>query len=636
MYAEATCGAPCVEALVAFALDEDDNDDAASEAPAPAEAPAPVPTASADGTLTHEPSGAVGDTNDADEAAAEEAAADEAAAGEIKNVGSAKAARAFKAAKADKGVAAGQQVEPVALTVRGLTLEVDNEVGGGRRRLLDGVTWSARPHETVAVMGASGAGKTTMLTVIANRVSIPLAADAMSGDVLFNELPIERMPPSLVAYVMQNDVFLEALTTHETLHFSAMLKVADKTATPRCGVAAADGEVDDDGSDNGGCASCGLCCHGAAEVDVRDFASLSNARRVDWVLNALGIDKFRDVQVSQLSGGQRRRLTIAMSMLAMPSVLLLDVPTSGLTSPQSHTLVMRLSQLAQHWGTTIITTIHQPSAGTFALFSHVLLMRRGGTVAYNGTCAASPAFFGVSAPALREANPADLLLELVVDAGSLADDANKDRLPAWPPTTDGAWPEGATRPHELAPLLEGEAADAIAEALESRATSSPGLGVVVATCFWRRVLLLHRRRQLFIVLLVQCIGCSLFMATLFWGQEHVRPHSNLIFFATQWFTFSSIRQVDGLFELRSVFAHERAEVGPKYVVAAWFANVAGELHLSALLAFLYAAILFFTTGLDKQLEDATAPGGVDERFLVFYAFMLSCWLASSFTVQVCL
>ena len=135
MYAEATCGAPCVEALVAFALDGDDNDDAASEAPAPAEAPAPVPTASADGTLTHEPSGAVGDTNDADEAAA----------GEIKDVGSAKAARALKAAKADKGVAAGQQVEPVALTVRGLTLEVDNEVGGGRRRLLDGVTWSARP-----------------------------------------------------------------------------------------------------------------------------------------------------------------------------------------------------------------------------------------------------------------------------------------------------------------------------------------------------------------------------------------------------------------------------------------------------------------------------------------------------------
>jgi hypothetical protein len=387
--------------------------------------------------------------------------------------------------------------------------------------------------------------------------------------------------------------------------------------------------------------------------------------RVRSVLRALGLVEQADVAVGELSGGQRRRLTIGLALLSLPSVLLLDEPTSGLAAPQAHAVVERLRDLASRWGTAVATTIHAPAGATFELFSHVLLLRRGGRVAYHAAVDAAPRFFGLEAPIAAGENPADVLIEAIVnapddDAAAGAAGATTDKpraagaLPLWPPTRSaaggpsggsahppilvGARPAGAggaPGARALPRAAETTPSDALlvaARIASQRAFAPPTASAVVGAVVRRKWTLLHRNKKLLRVMGVQNTLCALFLASVYWGQHSVHAHGELLYFGTQYFCFSTIRGVSFLFDVRRVFAREVADAGVPYVVGTWASNIFGELHFLGALTLIYCAVLWLTTGLGSYVD---TPFLQPDKFAYFYlAIFLTC-LCASFTVQLC-
>ncbi|HUO34641.1 MAG TPA: FHA domain-containing protein [Candidatus Acidoferrum sp.] len=212
-------------------------------------------------------------------------------------------------------------------------------------RLLNPVSLTVYPSELVALMGPAGAGKTTLLKAL-NGYTPPA-----SGQVLFNGANLYRFYDLFrqqMGYVPQDDIVHSQLTVREALYFSAKLRT--------------------DLSD--------------AEID----------KRIDTVLEELGIRDKKNSLIGSperktLSGGQRKRVNIALELVTDTPVLFLDEPTSGLSSYDAEGVIDLLKRLARD-GKTIITTIHQPSLSVFRKFDDLIMISRdpGGTgaMAYFG------------------------------------------------------------------------------------------------------------------------------------------------------------------------------------------------------------------------------------------------------------
>ena len=179
------------------------------------------------------------------------------------------------------------------------------------------------------------------------------------------------------AYVTQTDVLIPSLTVRETLLYAASLRLPSSTTSQR------------------------------------------RKQLVEEVILELGLKECADTRVGDgvkkggCSGGERRRVSIAIQMLRNPSILFLDEPTTGLDATSALHLVKTLKRLA-NTGRTVITTIHQPRSGIFSLFDRVTLLSRG-RVAYTGPTSDCLSWFdGLLPGGLRpHVNPADYLIDIV-------------------------------------------------------------------------------------------------------------------------------------------------------------------------------------------------------------------------------
>ena len=216
-------------------------------------------------------------------------------------------------------------------------------------RLLDPISLTVYPSELVALMGPAGAGKTTLLKAL-NGYSPPA-----QGRVLFNGADLYRYYDRFrlqMGYVPQDDIVHSQLTVREALYFSTKLRT----------------DLSDD------------------EIE----------RRIDNILEELGIHDKKNSLIGSpekkvLSGGQRKRVNIAMELISDTPVLFLDEPTSGLSSYDAEGVVDLLKRLSSE-GKTIITTIHQPSTAIFKRFDNLIMICRD-----SGSCGAL-AFFGPAYP----------------------------------------------------------------------------------------------------------------------------------------------------------------------------------------------------------------------------------------------
>ena len=229
------------------------------------------------------------------------------------------------------------------------------------------------------IMGPSGSGKTSLLNAMALRLRNSLGTKYRpSGKLTFNDaVPADTVIRSVCSYVCQDDdALLPSLTVRETLSFAAGLRLPS-------------------------------------------FMSKEEKKqRAEDVLLKMGLKDCADNLVGNelikgISGGEKRRVSIAVQVLTDPRILLLDEPTSGLDAFTANSIMEVLHGLANE-GRTLILTIHQARSDLFKHFGNVLLLARGGSPVYAGAAKEMLDFFsrqGLECP--QHTNPADFALDMI-------------------------------------------------------------------------------------------------------------------------------------------------------------------------------------------------------------------------------
>jgi ABC-type multidrug transport system ATPase subunit len=202
------------------------------------------------------------------------------------------------------------------------------------------LSFTVKSGELLAIMGGSGTGKTTLLSLLNGSIR------PQEGTITINGHDIsEPATKDLIGFVPQDDLLIEELTVYQNLWFTAR-----------------------------------LCFEGMSEKDLD--------HRVMKTLKDLGLDAIKHLKVGSainkyISGGQRKRLNIALELIREPSVLFLDEPTSGLSSADTEKVINLLKEQTFK-GKLIIVNIHQPSSDVYKLFDRLWLLDRGGYPVFDG------------------------------------------------------------------------------------------------------------------------------------------------------------------------------------------------------------------------------------------------------------
>ena len=211
------------------------------------------------------------------------------------------------------------------------------------QKALDGINFSVSKNELMVIMGPSGSGKTTLLKSFVQEI-VPQAGEInIDGHNLLSNFSFFQ---KFIGYVPQDDLLFSNLSVYDNLYFSAKLRLPH-----------------------------------IKEKDEID-------KRIDIILRQTGLYEKRDTRVGDvmhksLSGGQRKRLNIALELLSDPLIIFLDEPTSGLSSKDSEKLVNILLDLKEQ-GKIIIATIHQPNSDLFRKFDKILFLDKNGTQVFFG------------------------------------------------------------------------------------------------------------------------------------------------------------------------------------------------------------------------------------------------------------
>ncbi|HEX7492813.1 MAG TPA: ATP-binding cassette domain-containing protein, partial [Bacteroidales bacterium] len=216
---------------------------------------------------------------------------------------------------------------------------------------VNNVSFSIEEGKLIGIMGASGSGKTTLMNLMSGILKPSSGSVRINGlDVVRDNIKLE----GVFGYVPQDDLLIEDLTVFDNLFFAACQCFKDKTR--------------------------------------EEITAL-----VDQTLSNLGLLEKRGLKVGSpfnkvISGGQRKRLNIALELIREPLVLFLDEPTSGLSSRDSENLMDLLRDLTLK-GKLVFTVIHQPSSEIFKMFDKVVLLDQGGYMAYFGNPVDSVIYF---------------------------------------------------------------------------------------------------------------------------------------------------------------------------------------------------------------------------------------------------
>ncbi|XP_059642942.1 pleiotropic drug resistance protein 1-like isoform X2 [Cornus florida] len=264
--------------------------------------------------------------------------------------------------------------------------EMKNEGAEDRLVLLNSVSGAFRPGVLTALMGVSGAGKTTLMDVLAGRKT----GGYIEGDITVSGYPKRQDTFARISgYCEQNDIHSPHVTVHESLLYSAWLRLSSNVNSE------------------------------TRKMFVEEVMELVELAPIRGALVGLP-------GVSGLSTEQRKRLTIAVELVANPSIIFMDEPTSGLDA-RAAAIVMRTVRNTVDTGRTVVCTIHQPSIDIFEAFDELFLMKRGGQEIYVGplghhSCHLIKYFEGTEGVSkIKDGyNPATWMLEVTASAQETA------------------------------------------------------------------------------------------------------------------------------------------------------------------------------------------------------------------------
>ncbi|KAJ3410840.1 ATP-binding cassette sub- G member 1 [Chytridiales sp. JEL 0842] len=231
--------------------------------------------------------------------------------------------------------------------------------------ILKGVSGALKPGRLTAIMGASGAGKTSLLNILSGETQ-----QYVGGTMSVNSEPITGSQiKEISGFVFQDDVLLPTMTVKEAIQMSALLR---------------------------------LPSHMTPEERQQRVKEVVRSLTLDRALNTI----IGDSQIKGVSGGERKRCAIAMEMITKPAIMFLDEPTSGLDSFTALSVMRTLKALAGT-GRAVVATIHQPSSEIFRIFDDFILMADG-RIMYQGPADQAVKYFarlGYECP--KTCNPAD-------------------------------------------------------------------------------------------------------------------------------------------------------------------------------------------------------------------------------------
>lgn len=234
-------------------------------------------------------------------------------------------------------------------STQGINIEIQNinkYVNHHKKQILNQVSCLIESNEFVAIVGGSGAGKTTLMNAISG------FDEKITGDVYFNGIQVQNHfneLKSLIGYVPQEDIIYQNLTLRRMLYYTAKLKMPSDTQK--------------------------------SEIE----------ERISQVLEMVELSEQEDTYIRKLSGGQKKRASIAVELLADPSVFFLDEPTSGLDPGTEQKLMIMLNKLSKSQGKTIVMVTH--TTQSLELCDKVIFMGRGGRLCFAGTTKEAKQFF---------------------------------------------------------------------------------------------------------------------------------------------------------------------------------------------------------------------------------------------------
>ncbi|KAE8909320.1 hypothetical protein PF007_g22889 [Phytophthora fragariae] len=432
---------------------------------------------------------------------------------------------------------------PCTLSWSNLTYTVDVKKSTkhpeGKKAILTNITGRCAPGELTAVMGPSGSGKTTLLDILADRIS----SGTIEGSISLNgEKRNAKTFRAVSSYVAQEDSLMGSFTVSETLEMAARLSLPSI------------------------------------------ITRATIVRRVQTVIDEMGLRVCEHTLVGDifrkgLSGGQKRRLSIAIELLSEPSILLLDEPTSGLDSASTHNVMEFVSKLCRE-NKTVICTIHQPSSLVYDMFTNIVIMTAGKTVYFGPRELIIDQFSGAGYTCPMYMNPAEYFLSLV--NSDFAGHANINNLVQRYASSTTA-----------ATILQNIEADTAG--VHTAAPVVPMKPSALRQFFVlmeRNLINNVRNPGIYWVRLAMYLMLSFMVGTMYLSTNSDISEQDmvpLLFYVQAFLVFMSVAVLPFFIEQRAVFMRERANSGLNvfsYVVANFIAILPGIFLIAAVSTFL--------------------------------------------------
>ncbi|XP_050940090.1 pleiotropic drug resistance protein 2-like isoform X3 [Cucumis melo] len=448
-----------------------------------------------------------------------------------------------------------------------------------RLQLLEDVSGAFRPGILTALVGVSGAGKTTLLDVLAGRKT----SGYIEGSIYVSGYPKKQSTFARVSgYCEQIDIHSPHVTVYESLLFSAWLRLS-------------------------------------SNVDTK-----TRKMFVEEVMELIELDRLRDALVGLpgvdgLSTEQRKRLTIAVELVANPSIIFMDEPTSGLDA-RSAAIVMRTVRNTVDTGRTVVCTIHQPSIDIFEAFDELLLMKRGGQMIYAGplgerSCKLIEYFEAIPGiPKIENGkNPATWMLE--VTAPPMETQLDIDFADAF------AKSPIYRRNQEL--IMELSTPAPGSKDLHFPTEYSQSFFFQCRACFWKQHRSYWRHTQYNAIRFFITIVIGILFGLVFWKkgqilakQQDVLNVMGAIYSAVIFLGATNASCVQSVVAIeRTAFYREKA-AGMYSALPYAFAQVAIETIYISVQALIYCLPLYSMIGFEWKVA----------KFLLFYYFFLMCFI----------
>ncbi|KXJ88089.1 putative ABC transporter [Microdochium bolleyi] len=432
---------------------------------------------------------------------------------------------------------------------RGISVTVKDRQSKGQKEILSDINGSVKAGELLALMGPSGSGKSTLLNFLAHRAAS--SNTEVQGNVFINGQDPDPITFRRVsAYVEQEDALVGSLTVRETLNFAARLALPPTVS------------------------------------------KAERVRRIESLLTAFGLQGQVNTLVGTpirkgISGGQKRRLSVAAQLITSPKILFLDEPTSGLDSAASLQVISFIKAIAKEHNLIVIASIHQPSTSTFDMFDKLLLLSRGAT-AYSGPVSKIQDYFaacGVPIPLYM--NPAEFIIDLVNT------DFTHDRAKVDEHLSKVYWswqqsPLAAALVTELTEEMDFRPMGSDKADTDMLGETAGGVAILLALIH-RSLIKSYRDVFAYGIRIAMYMGLAIMMGTVWLrlspSQGNIQSFINAIFFGGAFMSFMAVAYIPAFLEDRALYVKERANglYGPTSFLVANFITGVPYLFLISVL-----------------------------------------------------